>query len=301
MRKLYLVIASCVALVAFMGFSATAPANIVDPDCDGDPYGNTFALNGFNISTTNNIAYEVAGLTGGGVACGTDMEANFLNCGDGGLGYPTLNDNAVVEAPPGVAINNTDTYIADGAYTGNALVNVASCLPSWLAHMELNVPATVRADPISECVRENNNMVGGPLPGTIVACHRADDDSGVLGHNWNWVIDDGQGNYSTVIGPFDALAGSAGITNIKSFTFCAYAGSVGGNSCGGSGDPTQGLQKNGDPSVVATVFAKKPPACANGNGIYTAKVTRKNGDVTAPASKCVEWRLPNTGLTSALR
>ncbi len=302
MRKLYLVVASCAALVAFMGFSATASADIVDPDCDlghshgsnDGPYTNDFALNGFEITTTNNVAYQVAGLTGGGVPCGTSLEANFLNCGDGGLGQPTLNDNAVIDVPPGVVVNNTDTYIADGAYTGDALVNVASCIAGWLAEIHVNISTTLRADPISQCVRENNNMVGGPLPGTIVACHRADDDLGFLGHAWSWSIVDGQGNHKTVIGPFAALAGSAGITNIHNFTLCPYAGSVGGNSCGGSGDPTQGLQKNGDP-VGHSLFAKKPPPCWDGNGVYTAKITRRNGDVTAPVSTCVPWQQLNTG------
>ncbi len=288
MRKLYLVVASCAALVAFMGFSASASADIVDPDCDGDPYSNDFALNGFEISTTNNVANNVAGLTGAGVLCGTDLEANFLDCGDNGLGYLTLNDHVVIESPPGVVINNTDTYIADGAYTGDALLNVAWCWATWNAQILLNFQVEVRADPISECVRENDNMVGGPLPGTIIACHRTDDEFGGLFVAWNWSIVDGQGNYKTVFGPVDAFVGSSGLTNIHNFTLCAYAGSVGGNSCGGSGDPTQGLQKNGDP-VGPSLFAKKPRPCWNGNGIYTATVTRKSGEETAPVSTCVEW------------
>ncbi len=288
LNKLSVVVASCAVLVAFMGFSASASADIVDPDCDGAQYSNDFALNGFEISTTNNVANNVAGLTGAGVACGTDMEANFLDCGENGLGYPTLNDNAVIDVPPGVVVNNTDTYIADGAYTGDAQVNVASCLAGWLAEIHVNIALTLRADPISQCVRENNNMVGGPVPGTIVACHRVDDDLGFLAHTWSWSIDDGQGNYKTVIGPLNFIAGSAGITNIHNLTICAYAGSVGGNSCGGSSDPTKWLQKNGDP-VGPSLFAKEPPPCWNGNGTYTAKITRKNGDVTAPVSTCVEW------------
>ncbi len=109
MRKFYLAIASCVALVAFMGFSATAySANIVDPDCDGTPNNNDFVVNNFGIVTANSdVAGEVSGMTGSGAACGTVLQDNFLDCGSSPYGHETLNDYALVKSPPGVEVNST--------------------------------------------------------------------------------------------------------------------------------------------------------------------------------------------------
>ncbi len=72
MRKIYLAVASCIALVAFMGFSATALA-VPDPSCDGDPYNNDAVVHDFAITMTDsNVAGEVSGLSGSGLACGAD-------------------------------------------------------------------------------------------------------------------------------------------------------------------------------------------------------------------------------------
>ena len=75
MRKFFLALASCIALVAFIGFSATAMAIAIGPDCDGDPYNNDFAVHDFTLVTPDSdVEHTVSGAAGEGVACGTEID-----------------------------------------------------------------------------------------------------------------------------------------------------------------------------------------------------------------------------------
>ena len=300
MRKLTLFIATCTALVAFGSLSAPAFADhLIERDCDGDPYSNNFAVNGFGFTFTDNRELKVAGLNGSGVSCGTIMHNSFSDCGPSGQNPPqgleSLADSAAIESPPRVSVNPSFT-MANGSFVGFARINVAACIPFYLAYINEGpdddgdgvgdgVGVAVRVDDIDECRRENNDLVGGPTPGVVLACYRADDVTSAisLGHGWIWAtLSTTTGRWTQTIGPFHAAA-PAGITKIHSFMLCDYAGSTDPSTrdCGDSSQPM--VQMNGVASA---------PDCNEGQGpegIYTVVVTNKRGERTDPATTCAVW------------
>ncbi len=267
MRKLYLSVASCVALVAFMGFSVSALA-APDPSCDGTPYNNDPAVHDFTITMTDsNVSGEVSGLSGSGLACGADTQ-------NSGSYY----DHADIGTPPGVVINNT-SGMANGRFVGTALVNVM--VADIFGGVYEDVHSELSIAPIAECAAEN--PVGGDIPGTIIACYRGDNP---VGYNYNWGTVDNDGKSWLTIGPFHSFV-TSGLTHIKEFNLCGYVGASGGSSCGTSSDPF--LQKNGDASQGGLVSIRKPggiksappigvryrPDCFKGTGTYSVTATKK--------------------------
>ncbi len=307
MRKIYLALVSCVALVAFMGFGGSAFA-VVDPSCDGDPYNNDFAVHDFTLDTPDShVAGDVSGVSGSGLACGTEISGTWL----APVGAGTLNDNADILAAPGVKVNPTAGMPVD-SYAGAAVINSASWAPIFGAliipdvHSDLTVAPIGTADQVETCAYEAAQAVGGPEPGEIVACYRGTTDPTALvkGHNFSWQTLAPDGRYTLTIGRFynDLLAHPAGIegvkaglTHIKEFTLCNNIGApitpgIGGQ-CGTSSDPW--IQKNG---IMSTPINKSPlQYCPRDAGLYTVTVTNKAGETTGPVSSRVIWTRGSTG------
>lgn len=271
MRKLGLCLFSCAALVAFMGFGAPAYGDhIRDAQCA--PYNNQFGVYEFNLTTASNQAHAVSGLTGSGLACGTALHNNLLNCGPSGQtppqGQESLNTRADINVPQGVQVNSTSS-MSDDDFVGSAQVDVAHCYGLF---------STIYEDQDS-VIRVERDTAGTDCPQVFVACYKG---SNPLGYNHNWVTQGGNGRYTMTIGPFHPAVGTAGITQIDEFNLCGNAGDASGTTypddCGDSTRPW--LQKNGDRSAME---------CSNGNGIYTVTATNDIGQTTAPASDCVTW------------
>ncbi len=279
MRKFYLVIASCVALVAFMGFSANAFA-LTDPDCDGDPYDNTLLVHDFSIEMIDSyVAGEPSGLGGSGLACRTDISF-------GGGGAETIFDHADISNPDGVKVGHT-SVMANTRFVGTARLNVAGYGLFGEAHIfgvgadDLDGPpegisSILSIDSIANCDAET--PVGGDVPGTIIACYKG---TNPLGFNYSWIIEN-QGRTNLTIGPFHPLGGVAGMTRIHEFNLCAYVGAPGGSTfpddCGTSSDPF--LQKNG---------IRRDP-CYPSAGIYGVTATTRGGEITPRVTTRVNWR-----------
>ena len=292
MKKLSLFFGTCILLVAFSALSAPAFADhIIEADCDGDPYDNSFALHGLEITAIDSdLAGEVSGINGRAAACGTTLHNSFFNCGVSPIGQDTLNNNANVETAPGVEINELDPAtnpdLEVGDFVGYAVVNVASCLASFLAGIHENIGSEMRVDSLDECERENRDMVGGPKPGTVITCYKGVDVTSAvsLGHNWNWTTLH-NGRNTLTIGPFHPAIGSAGITKIQTFTLCGYVGTSSDNTVPCRNDSSRPwMQKNGDASA---------PDCRGGagpEGIYTGTVTNNRGDESPAATACVSLR-----------
>lgn len=283
MRKLSLLIATCTALVAFMGLGGQALADTnVDPDCDGNPYDNSFQVRDLNMGTPDsNVSGRVSGIVGSGLACGIAIGGNTLFHSI--HGEETLNHNAIIRTPPGVEVN-PGANIQNGAYVGSAQVRVASWGPSLAGSFFLDIDNAV--------LKKAANGEGDCAGTGAILCLRGDGSAivfgiTVIGHNYSWVTIDGSGMYTLTIGRFynDTFPDrKAGLSKIRDFRLCAYAGAVGGSACGNSSQPW--LQKNGDASA---------PNCSNGNGIYRVRVNRgDNGSngTTPEVTKCVEWTPP---------
>ncbi len=310
MRKLFLALASCAALVAFMGFSATASANhIVEADCDlevgGDgPYNNDFAVHDFEITFPDSmVEHEVSGLIGRGVMCGSAVDSmlgpdwNFDNCGDPGsnppVGVESFLNEVEVTVPPGV-IMNAEGFGVPGAYLGDANANAISCT---LREVLPNQAVTTTAK-----VNETNPADDCPDDPSVITCMLG---NSALGYAYMWHTVTGQDSqgrdlYTLTIGPFHSLVGDAGLTKLNFFTFCAYAGVVGGNECGtADSNPDGWLQINGDAAA---------PDCNGGagpEGIYTARAKNNLGDWTEGLDWCAAWTAasdpPETTITSGPR
>lgn len=269
MSKLRAMLVGACALAAFFAVTGTASA-ITDPDCDGVPYDNTPLIHDFRIDTPDShVAKAVSGTTGGGLVCGSDLRPLG--------GDDTLYDHATVKYARGVGATPTSGH--EGEYVGEATVTILFRLfgPRIAEHVESNL----RVNPISECEGEQGKLVGDPTPGTVIACYYG---WNWVGWNWNWITDDDPGpaqDLYLTIGPMYGFGDvtSPGMTEIEDMSLCAYFG-PGGGPCGTSGTP---VGSNGDQSAFPT------PACSNGNGVYTATATRRDGLVTPPASTCVKW------------
>ena len=297
MRKLYLLVASTVALVAFMGFSATAFATAVDPSCDlghdhGDadgPYNNDAAVHGFTLETTNNISGAVSGITGSGLACGTEIGGNLFPIG-GHTGEGTLNDNVDIVAPRGVKVNPT-ADMEVGSYVGGAIILSATWMPVVHAAIiptliDFSVAPIGTSDQPQTCAWEAARAVGGLEPGEIVACYRGttDPDEIIQGQNFNWQTLGPDGRYTLTIGRFynEVIPHNpgeefvvAGLTDIRELMLCDRVGApIGpgtGGECGSGTDPW--VQKNGSCGLAA----------------YKVTVTNKAGEETEPVYAQINW------------
>ncbi len=122
-------------------------------------------------------------------------------------------------------------------------------------------------------------METGNCPGGEVACYKGVLDGALVdAHNWNWVTGSKEEGYTMSIGEMynDSFPGTpAGLTHIKRFELCGYAGDVGDEGVPGEcGDDSQPyLQKNGN----------------GGTNIYTAKATNRDGESTPTVEAEVEW------------
>lgn len=280
MRKASILAASCIAVVAYLGLSAQAFA-VHDPACD--PYNNQFGIQELTIATPNmKMQNNVSGITGNGLACGTEIYNNpFLrSCSSKGDDSEFV--RAEIKNPPGVVTNptNDNPNFADGDYVGSANVNVVSWLSPPCGFDALFYPnqdATVRID----------KDAGTDCEPAAIACYRGDSYGIPKGHGWQWVKHDAITGINTLyIGEFhNATTNSdTGITYLHPFTLCAYAGDS-GNTCGDSENvnPDKWVQTTGDHSY---------PNCSNGNGIYSARAKTRGpgtGVWTDEKTACVSW------------
>lgn len=270
-HKLGFLAASCTALVAFFGFSASAFA-LHDPACN--QWGNQFGVYDFQIDTPDSHRERaVSGVTGSGYACGSEIGWFYY-------GAETLYNHADVSVPPGVEIADSD-LVPNGSYAAGASVNVLYHGPAGVSYFRDAVSSEVRTDYKAMCEWERDHEIVGPTPrGQIVSCLKGVNE---LGHSWSWatrVISPSQTdrNLSLTIGPMHGVVGvEPGLTYID-LDLCAYYGTVEGTECGSGGRQWQ--QKNGHASY---------PNCTNGNGVYTMTATNNAGETTDPAEACVEW------------
>ncbi len=305
MRKLYLLVASCVALVAFMGFSATALANhVFDSDCAADP--DAFEVTKFTIGTPDSkVEHKVSGIVGTGLTCGSRIHG--LGLGDF-QGVETLNDLAIIQNPPGVENNAAPSAdLPKGSYVGEAQVDALT----WIFVVGGALPVsdsvlTLRVDDRDDPITPPGGTWGSPdCPADAITCYRGKSDTG---HGWTWVEDNPGGSTTLTIGRFynDVTGEPAGLTEIDNFSLCGYAGDVGGISCGDGSDSSKWLQKNGDDSVF-----QRPPVptnghneypdnisiyCRGGLGMYTVTVKNRAGATTDPATSCVRWRRSSSAI-----
>ncbi len=292
MRKFYLAIASCVALVAFMGFSASAFANdVFDSDCAADP--DAFELSNFTIDTPDSqYQYEVSGITGTGRACGSRIHNDFAQ----GIfpGVETLNDTASIKNAAGVKVNAAPSAdLPKGSYIGEAQVDALTWI--WffgdaqpVSNSALTLRVEDRDDPITP--PGTGFWLAPDCPANSLACYRGKSDTG---HGWIWVVEAGNGSTTLTIGRFynDVSGEPAGLTEIDFFSLCGYAGDVGGISCGDDSDTSKWLQKNG----TATTKCNYRRA---GIGRYTVSVTNLAGATTAPVTARNSWKKRTTSSRS---
>ena len=123
MRKLKLLLAGTVALVALLGLSAQALA-IHDPGCD--TFNNDVGVFEFNMDTPDSHqSGDVSGVGGSAYACGSDLSGS----GDpiNWAGDDTLNNHADIIVPPGVEIADSDLVPggSDSNPYGGSLAGVA--------------------------------------------------------------------------------------------------------------------------------------------------------------------------------
>ncbi len=282
MRKFYLAIASCVALVAFMGLSATA-FGLADPRCEAEPGGNQQEILDFTIDTPDSrYQGDVSRLTGGAYACGSDISPGW-----GGEG--SLNNHADIGLPPGFQVSDTD-LVPVGSRAGTARVKMLYHHPFFgTANYEDGedgtgvLTQTFTADK-AECQNELDTQIKGATPGNepgssgIIVCLKSTSPSG---WGWQWNVRDADGKSWTTIGPMHADYGvDPGLTYVK-LELCAYLGAVGSADCGSEENGDQFQQKNG---------WKSYRVCDNaGRGIFTVTATMENESVTPVASDCVSW------------
>ncbi len=197
MKKLVLFFTTCIALVAFAGFSTPAFA-VISPNCDGDPYSNEPAIHEFFSGTpASHVSYEPSSIEFGGLLCGSD-----LGLFDGGEG--TLVNHLDMDLAPGVEVNDSDSVPVDSfltAATTSVLIRIG---------VAMNIPdvaINMVTDEKSECIRERQLILdrGFWTPeGETTGCYRA---NSYLVQNWNWNTLTEDGKLYTTVGQVYALAG----------------------------------------------------------------------------------------------
>lgn len=262
MSELKLLLAGACALAAFLAVGGSASAMTSRP-CDGDPYDNTPLIHDFYPDTPDTYRqHEVSEVLIGATLCGTDIE---FPC----AGSETFYDHATIGLPPGVEIGDTagqEGRLAGFSAPDYLYFRTDNCEPERYPG-DYSEPS---GDSKSICASENENLVGGPVPGEVVACYRSD---APLGDGWIWATRETDGSQWLTFGPVHPIAGyEVGVTKLR-MRFCDYFSLY----CEYNGDF---VMKNGDASILG---------CAGGKGLYTITATRRDGFVTPPASHCVEW------------
>ena len=262
--------------VLIMGAPAFAD-HIIDEDCDGTPYPNSFQVFGFDVETPDSsISGEVSGMESSGVACGTILHIDeFGWCGPSGQdppqGYESLNVRLEMKLPEGVEINPT-ANLPDGAYVGIAPGRAAICADQGQSTI-LRGSAVVRA---------KQDIAGTDCPVEAIACYEGTSSfQGYPGLSYSWVTQDENERLTMTTGPMHIYAPVFAIGGFTKFgvRLCAYAGSPADEDCGDISQPW--LVKNGAPSV---------PGCLNDKGIFEALITNYRGDeTTTPVGACVPW------------
>ena len=268
--KNYLVSGCLFAVVVSLSLGSTASANpIVDPDCDGSPNDNSFAVHGFDVTTTSPWANEMSGLTASGVACGTTLNPSyFLGVLTGCSTNDTLNTNFDFKFPPGVEANPT-AGIPDGSYAGTASGRVAVSAVVFQQCAVVDGGAVLRVE---------LNDGDDDCPQDAVSCYRVETS---LGGGNVWVTGTTQDGFQLRIGPIHAPSGASGGFTQFAFTLCQNVGGSGSDICGDNSQPW--LTKNGDATTND---------CTDGNGLYEARVQRQSGAWTPWTSDCVTWQTP---------
>lgn len=294
MRKFYLALASCAALVAFMSLSATASAGVIEPECEAD---NSPAIHGFYLNTpTTNEPYEKSVVEAGGLVCGTDLT---LAGGD-----ETLTNHLDMEIARGVEVNDADNIQPVGRFISVAKVNAIIRVFGVPAHLP-GVDAILKTAAKSECDWERANSIVGWTPqGETVLCWKSETPT-MANYNWQTRTAGDDGVFGTdddtlwnTVGKIHVNIGNGkgGLTKLDQQICLSYGGVVADpeypRDCGTN--PDEWNHKNGDPSV---------PNCENGNGIYRIRVTLESGATTEEVSDCVDWdpadvTPPNTTITS---
>lgn len=279
MRKLYLSVVSCVALVAFMGLSATA-YGLSDPRCTAD--GNPTEILDFQItSPESQKAYDNSNIVGSAYACGSNI-GWFSGAG-------TLYNHADVGVPDSVQIADSD-LVPNGSRSASAFVNVLYHDPFGGAHFDAGVPSDVSTADKAECQNELDNEIVGSTPGNepgseIVTCLYGTNPAG---ENWSWAVRDADGKLWLTIGPMHGPFGiEPGLTYVN-LDLCAYYGAVGSLECGtdnnepvGEIGPDQWQQKNGCTGVKSDGTLSQTT--------YTVTATKENGTETPVAETSVSW------------
>lgn len=283
MSKRCLVSASLIAVVAFLSFGSNASANhIVDPDCDGTPYGNNFEVHDFSVTTDSPFAYVPSAQTARGLVCGTTLHNNLFNCGSPPIGANTLNVRVDLSLPADIEINRTST-MADGVYAGRAEGNIAAC--AGLLSTMTSGGGTIRVE---------RDIASSDCPGDAIACYRTDGDGDPSpGYSNSWVTQVPSGSYVLRTGPVHtSLIGEGGFTRFQ-IRLCAYAGTSGGAECGDSSQPWLGKNGRPDPTygcAVDTSLCVDPPGgCALERSIVRLTVTNKAGQTAPTAYDCIGW------------
>ncbi len=268
MRKLYLVVASCAALAAFMGFSSNAfAAEVHDPGCN--PYGNQVGMYEFSVDTPGtHMGREVSNIIGSARACGSSLQTDIfgITCVSG---YGTLYNHADVTVPGSARIADNSTVAVD-SYAGSASVNVMADLGIAGCLQSSGIDSVVTVKPISDCEWQRTNRIVGATPqGPIVSCLRGDS---ALGYNYSWSTLT-NGDKALTIGPMrnDTFNVNPGLTYVD-LDLCDYYGNPGGGVCGSAVEGDQWQQKNG---------------CLTGT--YTATATMNNGTVTPVVQDTIQW------------
>ncbi len=290
MRKLYLAVTSCVALVAFLAFSATA-FGLNDPRCE--QAGNPIEILDWNVTTPeSSVQHQTSSVFGAAYACGSDIDIGFG-------GASTLNNHADVGVPEGVRILNSDK-VPVGSWAATAFVNILYHDPYGDPHFDEAVLTSVRTDNKAECQRELDDEIVGATPGNeegsvLVTCLK-----GVtpVGGNWSWAVRDANDKLWLTVGPMHAPYGIEPGLTMMDMQLCGLYGAVGSTECGTTIGPNSVLyqQRNGD--AAYPLFSPNERCLDSGpwtgKGIYTVTATQEGtgpegGPVTAAASSCVPW------------
>lgn len=248
--------------------AAAARATPVEPECRVPPGKQDNGVRFFTAATPDSReGGAVSGVTLAAVYCGTNHDFRR-----------SVSDHADIVEPPGVAVN---TQVPREYYVGELRARMVRA-----SNMKLVGPIVARiyVDPNwSSCAQDAGDMVGGNVPGSIVACRRAISSDPAYDYvTWGiWFTRSPDGSrYTLTIGPGEGISQDFGITKIISLAFCAHARPPNGQSgCGSASDPW--VQRNG--------YASRD-GCPYYNGMYSMTVTNRGGWRTQPAYSCVVWR-----------
>lgn len=280
MRKASLFVASCIALVAFLGLSAQAFAEI-EPICNNNalskgiypPSAPTSANKGkFDLSYSPTTAHADAEIDGGAILC-SGSSSVFYRAGR--LTFPGRGETVRCAIPSTTGQCPAGSSLANGLYSGFADVNAYCAATLCFGAFIQNLITTTT-------VTYNTSGPGnGPnrcLPGTdttIVACFES--KATVAGQPCGADIITRKptgGKYNLTIYPTTCGGipdNQTYFTAINNLQLCKYAGSVGGNACGA--DPANWMQRNGNAGAwtvsLGTALTDSSRVTASATGSWT--------------------------------